>query len=70
MDERDMRIANLRAQVDGQTETIRKLEAEITRLRKRDVEITQLFEDVRDRYTGLMGGIMELQARLGQGEIK
>lgn len=68
MDEKDMRIC--------------KLEEEITRLRKREVELAEKLEDeierlrktqevfveLRDKYTRLVGGIMQMTAKYGGGE--
>ena len=83
MNELDLKMSNLRAQIEGQQETIRTQETEITRLRKRDVEITQQledeieqmkelkshFEELRDRHTTLIGQILELMDRLGNGRL-
>ena len=38
----------MRAMTEGQARTIAEQEAEITRLRKRDVEMTQAYEDLQN----------------------
>lgn len=80
MDDRDLKINNLRAQADGQEKTIKELEAQVTalkaeaaKLRYKDAELTKeldrmtaLFNDLRDKHTRLIGQIMELMAKLQQ----
>lgn len=80
MDDRDLRIINLRAQAEGQEQTIKELEAQVTALKAeaakmqfKEAELTKelqkmtaLFNDLRDKHTRLIGQIMELMAKLQQ----
>lgn len=60
MDEKDLRITNLRAQVDGQEQTIREQAEEITSLRRQLVEITEQLEDAAKEMRETMMAVQEL----------
>ena len=71
MDERDMKIAQLRNEIEelkrrnvdltGQVNHAMEL---MTQARKDAVEATQALEDMRDQHTRLIGDIMALMGRM------
>ena len=60
MNEWDVKIANLRAIVAGQEQTINEQEAEITRLRKREVELSEQLDDAVEDLRDTLQQIQEM----------
>ena len=88
MDERDVVISRIRAEMEEKDKEIKKLkrmienkdmvlgdlrknrieklEKELTETRKRLVDTTQLFEEIRDAYTTMVGNFMTLRAKYSE----